>query len=103
MNVIWNRLAAQGSSGPTFRCCSRANSMHTWPGVEPHELQRPVLVYTGTNDGNVIDKIEARRADIEAAGVRLHIFDGLNQLGLVSQIDTVLPRVLPFLRDSPRM
>ncbi len=57
--------------------------MRTWPALEPHELQRPALVYTCTNNGSVLGEIEARRANIEAAGVRLHIFDELDHLGLV--------------------
>jgi len=36
------------------------------------------------------------------AGVRLRVFDGLNHLELVSQIDMVLPRVLSLLQDVPR-
>jgi pimeloyl-ACP methyl ester carboxylesterase len=72
--------------------------MLTWPGIAPAELVCPALVITGTEDTNVVHVLEAQRAAIEAAGLELIIFTGLDHRQLVSETAVVLPRILPFLQ-----
>ena len=75
----------------------RIQGLRAWDGIEPTELRCPTLVISGTDDGNVIKVLNAQRVMIEAAGITLHIFDGLNHGGLIESVDTVLPRVCAFL------
>lgn len=75
----------------------RVQGLRAWPGVEPADLCCPALVITGTEDGNVVKMLRAQRETLEAAGIGLEIFDGLDHGGLVEAVDTVLPRVCAFL------
>jgi pimeloyl-ACP methyl ester carboxylesterase len=77
---------------------ARWRGMLTWPGIAPAELVCPALVITGTEDTNVVHVLEAQRAAIEAAGLELIIFTGLDHRQLVSETAVVLPRILPFLQ-----
>jgi pimeloyl-ACP methyl ester carboxylesterase len=77
----------------------RWQGVQSWPGIEPGDVQCPMLVYTGTADGNVVVQLQQQRAVIEAAGVRLHIVSNLTHGGLVSAVDVVAPLILPFLKS----
>jgi pimeloyl-ACP methyl ester carboxylesterase len=72
---------------------ARTKALISWPGVEPHQLGCPTLVYTGTADGNVVAQLRKQRPAIEAAGHRLHIHDGLDHGQLLSRPDAVWPLV----------
>jgi pimeloyl-ACP methyl ester carboxylesterase len=78
---------------------ARWQGVQSWPGVEPEDVQCPMLVYTGSADGNVVGHLQQQRAAMEAAGVRLHILPDLTHGGLVSAVDIVAPLVLPFLQS----
>lgn len=79
---------------------ARVQALLSWPGIEPRDLRCPSLIYTGTEDGNVVGSLEKQRATIEAAGHRLHVFDGLNHIQLLSETDTVLPLIRMFLNPG---
>jgi pimeloyl-ACP methyl ester carboxylesterase len=72
----------------------------TFPGVEPGDVRCPTLVYTGTRD-HALECIEAQRAKVEANGVQLAIFEGLDHQQLVTARETVLPPIRAFLRGEP--
>jgi len=76
---------------------ARWQGAQSWPGIEPEDIQCPMLVYTGVADGNVVVQLEQQRVAIEAAGVSLHILNNLSHGGLVSAVDVVAPLILPFL------
>jgi pimeloyl-ACP methyl ester carboxylesterase len=76
---------------------TRWQGVQSWPGVELEDVQCPILVYTGTTDGNVVVHLQQQRAAMEAAGVSLHILNNLSHGGLVSAVDVVAPLILPFL------
>jgi pimeloyl-ACP methyl ester carboxylesterase len=76
---------------------ARWQGVQSWPGIEPKDVQCPMLVYTGAADGNVVGHLQQQRASMEAAGVGLHILDNLSHGGLVSAVDVVAPLILPFL------
>jgi pimeloyl-ACP methyl ester carboxylesterase len=78
---------------------ARWHGLPAWPGVEPGDLRCPALVYTGTEDGSVVATLRQQRAAIEAAGIRLFIFDGLDHIGLVREVETVDPVVRAFLTE----
>lgn len=78
---------------------ARVRALSTWPAVEPHDLRCPTLVYTGTEDGNVVGRLEEQRAAIEAAGHRLHVFDGFTHLQLLSELDTLSPVIHSFFHS----
>ncbi|MFB0537713.1 MAG: alpha/beta fold hydrolase [Anaerolineae bacterium] len=79
---------------------ARLKGLSSWPSVEPQDVQCPMLVYTGTADGNVVVQLQEQRAAIEAAGLQLHIFDELNHIQLLSQQDTVFPVIQAFFKSS---
>jgi pimeloyl-ACP methyl ester carboxylesterase len=76
----------------------RWQGLQSWPGVAPEDIQCPMLVYTGTADGNVVGQLQQQRAAIEAAGMCLYVFNNLRHGGLVSAVDVVAPLILPFLQ-----
>ena len=77
--------------------CLRA--LVSWPEVQPSDLRCSALVYTGTADREA-EALEARRHDIEAAGIVFPVYEGLDHSGLLSARETVLPPVRVFLRDA---
>lgn len=76
---------------------ARWRGLQLWPAIEPGEVRCPMLVYTGTHDGNVVKVLETQRERILAAGIRLHVFDGLDHSGLVCATGVVEPLVRAFL------
>jgi pimeloyl-ACP methyl ester carboxylesterase len=76
---------------------ARLQGMGTWPEVQPAQVQGRLLVYTGTNDGNVVKQLELQRDTIEAAGGELRVLGDCNHLGLISETEKVAGIVEPFL------
>ncbi|HEX3050449.1 MAG TPA: alpha/beta fold hydrolase [Aggregatilineaceae bacterium] len=76
---------------------ARVQGLRVWIGIEAAALKCPALILTGTADGDVVKVLETQRSVIEAAGITLRVFDGLNHDGLVGAVDTVLPCVQAFL------
>ena len=79
---------------------ARRYGAEQWPAVEPAALRCPTLVYTGSNDGRVVEVLREQQAKIEAAGQRLHIFDGFDHMQLVSERATVTPLVTAFFHAA---
>jgi pimeloyl-ACP methyl ester carboxylesterase len=79
---------------------ARWHGLATWPIVEASEVHGPLMVCTGTRDGNVVVELERQRGSIEAAGGRLHVFPGLNHIELISVTKSVAPVVEAFLRSA---
>jgi len=80
------------------RC--RWSGLASWPAVEPSELCCPLLVYTGTRDGNVVEVLQRQRGSIEAMGGRLHVLEGLNHVELLSATGPVESLVRPFIHAA---
>ena len=76
---------------------SRLRGMAAWPEVQPAQVQGRLLVYTGTNDGNVVRQLDLQRASIEAAGGELEVLENCNHLELISETEKVAKVVEPFL------
>jgi pimeloyl-ACP methyl ester carboxylesterase len=76
---------------------TRISAFKDWPTVYPVENKKPFLVYTGTNDGNVVKRLQEQEYDIKNANGRLVIFDDLDHSGLISQKDKVKESVIQFL------
>jgi pimeloyl-ACP methyl ester carboxylesterase len=71
-----------------------------WPVVEPKDARCPAYIYFGSEEENIsLEQISTRRAEVEALGMQLHVFDGLNHMQELTEIDTVLPPVLAFLKE----
>jgi pimeloyl-ACP methyl ester carboxylesterase len=79
---------------------SRWSGLASWPAVEPSEIHCPLLVYTGTRDGNVVEVLQRQRDSIEATGGRLHVLEGLNHVELLSAAGPVESLVRPFIRSA---
>jgi pimeloyl-ACP methyl ester carboxylesterase len=79
---------------------ARLKGCLSWPGVQPEEINCPVLVYTGTSDGGVLEKLQQQRGAIKEAGLKLHIFDDLNHYQLISEAKAVFSVVSSFLKDG---
>jgi pimeloyl-ACP methyl ester carboxylesterase len=74
-------------------------ALPTYPPVEPAQLLCPVLIVAGTANQLAFSKLKEREDEIRTAGARVRFFDGLDHAGELSEIDTVLPECLSFLRD----
>ncbi|MDP9315595.1 MAG: alpha/beta hydrolase [Chloroflexota bacterium] len=80
---------------------ARWHSLVQWPWVEPQDVRCPMLVYTGTKDGNIVVQLQHQRAAIKAAGIQLHILEGLAHGQLFTERLVIAPVVLPFLATTP--
>ena len=79
---------------------ARLRGMGTWPEVQPAQVKGCLLVYTGTNDGNVVKQLELQRETIEAAGGELEVLEDCNHLELISETEKVAEIVEPFLNRT---
>ncbi|MGE0623197.1 MAG: alpha/beta fold hydrolase [Pseudomonadales bacterium] len=66
---------------------ARWQGLRSWPKVEPSDVRCPTTVYSGTNDGNVVVKLEDQRDQIEASNIHLRVFQGLSHGELVSSVE----------------
>jgi pimeloyl-ACP methyl ester carboxylesterase len=87
------------SEGPGVIDRARLLGMGTWPGVQPDQIRGRFLVYTGTDDGNVVKQLELQRNSIEAAGGILKVLSETNHPELVTATGKVMAIVLPFVND----
>jgi pimeloyl-ACP methyl ester carboxylesterase len=79
---------------------ARMTRMGTWPEMWPNQVRNRLLMYTGTDDGNVVKQLELQRAQIEKSGATIRVLQDCNHLGLVSDTAKVSAIVEPFLRES---
>jgi pimeloyl-ACP methyl ester carboxylesterase len=79
---------------------ARLRGMGTWPELQPAQIQGRLLVYTGTNDGNVVKQLELQRETIEAAGGELKVLKECSHLELLSETEKVAEIVEPFLHRT---
>jgi pimeloyl-ACP methyl ester carboxylesterase len=93
-----SRALAEQLNIPAQLACLRA--LPTWPPVAAQEIRCPTLVYAGSQDEPIASTLEARRAEIEAAGIELRVFANLTHQQELSAIEMVLPLVLAFLRGE---
>lgn len=80
------------------RIWARRYAMESWPAVQPVDLRCPILIYSGTNDGQIVEMLRQQRAVIEEAGQTLHIFEGFDHLQLVSERAVIMPIIQSFLQ-----
>lgn len=90
-----DRAAIARFSPHIIRACLKG--IASFPGVEPSEARCPTFVYSGTRD-HALSAIQAQRPALEAAGIRVEVFDGLDHPQLVTARDVVLPPVRAFLQ-----
>lgn len=76
---------------------ARLRGMGTWPEVQPEQIKGRLLLYTGTNDGNVVKQLESQRNRIEQAGGTLKVLADCNHLELVTSTEKVADIVWPFI------
>ncbi len=70
-----------------------------WPSLEPTDLRCPAYLFAGSKNEAATRALEARRADIEAAAVRVQIFDGLDHIQEFNEGDVIFPGVRAFLDE----
>jgi pimeloyl-ACP methyl ester carboxylesterase len=78
-------------------CLACTQALPTWPVVEPSDLRCPTFIYVGSADTPCVIPLMERKQDMEAAGIQLHIFEGLDHDQQLSARPLILPVVLPFL------
>jgi Predicted hydrolases or acyltransferases (alpha/beta hydrolase superfamily) len=81
---------------------ARFKAFNKWPVVVPADMKNPFLVYTGTNDGNVVVQLRKQKEETEKSNGELIVFDGLDHVGLVHAINKVSPVVGKFLETQRR-
>jgi pimeloyl-ACP methyl ester carboxylesterase len=79
---------------------ARLNAFNKWPIVLPDQMKNDFLVYSGTNDGNVVIQLKKQREAIQKAKGKLIIFDGLDHAGLINEVNKIEPTVMEFMRNS---
>lgn len=77
-------------------------ALRSWPGISPQEIHSPFLLYTGSNDGNVVINARKQAGEIAAAGGLLKIIDGANHYGLVSDMQSTERIVMSFIEETMR-
>lgn len=90
-------VQARLAEAPSDLARARWSDLRSWPTVAPDEIHAPMLVYTGTRDGNVVRQLEQQRSSIEAAGAHLHVLAGLNHIELITATEPVAAVVEPFI------
>jgi pimeloyl-ACP methyl ester carboxylesterase len=79
---------------------ARIQGLKAWPGIEPAALRVPTLIITGTQDSAVVNALRKQRQAMDAGGVLLKVFEGLNHADLIEAVDLVLPYAHAFLTAS---
>jgi pimeloyl-ACP methyl ester carboxylesterase len=80
----------------------RLAAFRDWPIVYPNEIKKPFLIYTGTNDGNVVKRLIKQENDIINANGKLVIFDGLDHNGLINQKEKTKEVIINFLNTKAK-
>jgi pimeloyl-ACP methyl ester carboxylesterase len=78
---------------------ARILATYAWPKITPADVKLPALLVGGTEDTNSVTSLLENRPLIEAAGIRLEIFDRLNHLDLVENREATEPVVRRFLSE----
>ncbi len=81
--------------------CLRA--MTVWPETFPGPLRCRTLIYAGDGDTDVAASLLTRRRELTEHGIELRLLAGLDHLGEITAVETVLPLALDFLRASRHM
>lgn len=89
---VFNRI----KTFPDQNSILRISAFKDWPVVNPNEILKPFLVYTGTNDGNVVMRLQEQKKEILQANGKLVIIEGLDHCGLISQKDKVKESIIQF-------
>jgi surfactin synthase thioesterase subunit len=76
---------------------NRLLAFNQWPTVYPSELKSPFLIYTGTQDGNVVNQLKKQENEIVKSNGKLQIFDNLDHMDLVNEVEIVKPFIMSFL------
>lgn len=76
---------------------ARLNGFKKWPIVNPNEIKIPFLVYTGTNDGNVVIQIKKQEEEITKAGGIVKILDNVDHYGLINEYREIEEQIIPTL------
>ncbi len=79
---------------------ARLEAITAWPPVAPADLMCPALLLSGSEDAEVVGKLREQRPALEAAGVECVILEGVDHLGLIEDLDAVLPVVIGFLQGD---
>ncbi|MBU0490291.1 MAG: alpha/beta hydrolase [Chloroflexi bacterium] len=77
--------------------CLQAMHDH-WPSVEPADMRCPTLLLVGTRSRDVLAWVQANRAALDTARVRVETVAGLNHNQEFTEIDRVFPVVSAFLK-----
>jgi pimeloyl-ACP methyl ester carboxylesterase len=92
-----DRAALARLSPYIVRACLKG--IANFPGVEPAAALCPAFLYTSTRD-HARPAIQAQRPALEAAGIRVAVYDGLTHSQLVTAREVVLPPVQAFLQET---
>jgi len=79
---------------------ARRYGCESWPAVEPSDLRCPALIYTGSEDGSVVEMLNEQKESIEKAGQRFYRFDGFDHFQLVSEREAVAALIEPFFAHN---
>jgi pimeloyl-ACP methyl ester carboxylesterase len=79
---------------------ARMLGLKEWPLLYPKDIKIPFLIYTGTNDGNVVVQIRKQESEIINAGGKVLILDGVDHYGLINNQIEIDKLVMPFIENK---
>ena len=79
---------------------SRFQAFNEWPIVNPGEMKNKYLIYTGSKDGNVVIQLQKQKNEIESSNGKLVIFNSVDHIGLITEVDLLKDTILRFLKEN---
>ena len=79
---------------------SRFQAFNEWPIVNPEEMKNKYLIYTGSKDGNVFIQLQKQKNKIEANNGELVIFNNVDHIGLIAEVDLIKDTIQKFLKEN---
>ncbi|MCD1656028.1 alpha/beta hydrolase [Treponema zuelzerae] len=77
----------------------RMRALYKWPIIEPEQMNCPYLIYTGTDDASVYQKLNIQNEKIIKNNGRVVFFDKVDHFGLITQKEMVKNDVINFLKS----
>ena len=74
-------------------------ALAAYPPIKPADLLCPALMVAGTANQPAASKLKEQENEMCDAGVAFRFFEGLDHIQEFTEVDTILPECLSFLRN----
>ena len=79
---------------------SRFLAFSEWPIINPENMKNKYLIYTGSRDGNVVNKLMEQKNQIEASNGILVVFNNVDHIGLLNKVDLIKGNIIRFIKEN---